>query len=81
MKMFWYIGLVVVQNLTNTQGRMVLGIGGVINTHHEGPVKRSTEEIALLRTEGQVKPPPLSRRSAAPMNNPAFLGDESEKKK
>jgi len=60
---------------------MILGIGSSLNTHHEGPTKRSTEEIALSRAEGQVNPLPLSAKSSTPMNNPAFLGEESEKKK
>jgi len=60
---------------------MILGTGGALNTHHEGPVKRSTEEIALTHFEGAGSRAVSSGKPVAPMNNPAFLGGEGEKGK
>ena len=66
------------KGITNAQGRSILGVGGALNTHHEGPMKRPTEQAVVIGDENGYK-----RRKVigeAPMNNPAFGMSPSEKK-
>jgi hypothetical protein len=64
--------------ITNAQGRDVLGVGGAINTSHQGPTKRPTEEAIVIGDEkGYKRKKPMGE---APMNNPAFGMSPSEKK-
>jgi hypothetical protein len=63
--------------ITNTQGRSILGTGGALNTHHEGPTKRPTEEWADRKLEqGGANTSPKKKES--PMNNPNFGKGGSE---
>jgi len=59
-----------VAGLTSSQGRSILGTGGSLNTHHEGPTKSPTEERALNNIErGRSK----AKKGEAPMLNEGFL--------
>lgn len=43
------------RNITNNQGREILGTGGVINTHHQGESKRPTERGVEAREDREKK--------------------------
>jgi hypothetical protein len=64
--------------ITNTQGRSILGTGGVLNTRHEGPTKRPTEDFVVTSDEKNYKR--NKPTGEAPMNNPNFGMGPSEKK-
>lgn len=46
--------------LDNKQGREVFGVGGAINTKHEGPTKRPAEGVERF---DNWAPPPSKRKS------------------
>jgi len=57
------------------------GVGSVINTHHEGPTKRPTENVSGRRLDN-LTAADIAKKSETketPMNNPGF-GSVGEKK-
>lgn len=68
------------KGITSVQGRDILGIGGSINTHHEGPTMKRPTEQALVTGEEKGWNPRKKTIGEVPMNNPVFGMSPSEKK-